>query len=82
MLIDITVPPPLDEPLPPPAWLVGCIVATVLFVAVALFVALPRHNPASLDEVAAPMQRSGAINRIANNTPIPFDPINLSLPCL
>ena len=82
MIIDITVPSPLDEPLPPPAWLVGCIVATVLFVAVALLAALPQHNPPRADEVAGPMQPSAAITEIAKSTPIPFDPINLSLPLL
>jgi len=82
MLAEITVPPSLDEPLPPPAWLVGCIVATILFVAVALLAALPQQNPAPVNEVAASIQRAAANPDVAKSTPIPFDPINLSLPLL
>ncbi|HUG13029.1 MAG TPA: hypothetical protein VMM36_18570 [Opitutaceae bacterium] len=82
MLIDITVPPPLDEPLPPPAWLVGCIVATVLFAAAALLAALPQQTTPVASVTDASVQRSAAITDIAKSTPIPFDPINLSLPLL
>ncbi|HEY5552464.1 MAG TPA: hypothetical protein VIK52_11285 [Opitutaceae bacterium] len=100
MLIDITVPPPLDEPLPPPAWLVGGIVATVIFVAAALLAALPQDRSHAPVERADPVLHAGgfasvtkpqpavfepnfaALPDASRSTPIPFDPINLSLPLL
>jgi hypothetical protein len=78
----------MDEPLPPPAWLVGGIVATVIFVATALIAALPREQPAPRTE---PAIHSGIVEAgretdrsatFARTTPVPFDPINLSLPIL
>lgn len=100
MILDITVPPSLDEPLPPPAWLVGGIVATVIFAAAALVAAIPQDRSHAPVERADPVLHAGgfaSVTRIQPNvfeptamaqpdasksTPIPFDPINLSLPLL
>jgi hypothetical protein len=84
MLLDIAVPRSFEEPLPPPSWLVGGIVATVIFAAAALLAALPRNEPTPRAE---PVLHSGIIEAAPApaaglHTPIPFDPFNLSLPVL
>ena len=46
MITDMTFPsrPFADDSLPPPTWLVGAIIATLVFVGAALLVAIP-HKP-------------------------------------
>jgi hypothetical protein len=100
MLLDIALPRPMDEPLPPPAWLVGGIVATVIFVAAALIAAIPQERRQAPAERVDPVLHAGGFASSANlhslhtepsiasmvefakSTPIPFDPMNLSLPLL
>jgi hypothetical protein len=81
MILDITIPARLDESLPPPAWLVGSIVASAIFIAAALLASLPSHSDHS-SATPAPARTESAGLENAREVSIPFDPVSLSLPIL
>lgn len=80
MLIDITIQHPLDEPLPPPVWLVGSIVATALFVAAALLVAIPQDSPQAPVGRTNPVRHTGGFSSITRIQPSLFEPTHPELP--
>ena len=63
MIIDLAIPSSHDEPLPPPAWLVGVIIATLLFVGAAVLASIP-HEPRPapyVHPVTEPVLHSGIV---------------------
>jgi hypothetical protein len=80
MIPDLTVSNTVDEPLPPPAWLVGGIVATVIFVAAALIAAVPNERRQAPAERVDPVLHAGGFASIANPRSFHTEPSAVSLP--
>lgn len=89
MISEITIPSMREEALPPPAWLVGCVVATVLFVGAAVLAAIP-HEPlirVKNAPVNEPVLHSGIVKASTPESAhadksVPFHPTSIALPIL
>lgn len=89
MISEITIPPMREEALPPPAWLVGCVVATVLFIGAAVLAAIPhkplirvKHAPVTEPVLHSGIVKASTPEATRTDKSVPFHPTSIALPIL